>query len=119
MTQTRIALLLLLCLSAALFVSCNNKPASNASQTPAKRYQLKGKVVSVDQKNKTVDIDSAAIPGFMDAMTMPYSVKPESELEQLHPGDSIAADLVVTGDGGWLENIVITGHAAATAGQKK
>jgi protein SCO1/2 len=119
MTQTRIALLLLLCISGTLFISCNNKPASNASQTPAKRYQLKGKVVSVDQKNKTVDIDSEAVPGFMDAMTMPYSVKPESEIEKLHRGDSITADLVVTEGGGWLENIAITGHAAATAEQKK
>ena len=49
----------------------------------------------------------------MAAMTMPYSVKPESELDKLSPGDSITADIVVQDDNGWLQNIVVTRHAGA------
>jgi protein SCO1 len=78
-----------------------------------RHYQLKGKVASIDQRAKMLNVDSEAIPGFMDAMTMPYKVKPESELEQLHPGDVISASLVVEDDGAWLENITVTSHSSA------
>jgi protein SCO1 len=74
-----------------------------------RHYQLKGKVASIDQRAKMLNVDSEAIPGFMDAMTMPYKVKPESELGKLHPGDAVTADLLVEDDGAWLQNIhVIT-----------
>jgi protein SCO1/2 len=56
-----------------------------------------------------LNLDSEAIPGYMDAMTMPYSVRPESELDQLHPGDAITADLTVEDDHTWLENIRVVG----------
>jgi protein SCO1 len=76
---------------------------------PVRHYQLKGKVASIDQRAKMLNVDSEAIPGFMDAMTMPYKVKPESELGKLHPGDAVTADLLVEDDGAWLQNIhVIT-----------
>jgi protein SCO1/2 len=115
-------LLLLTCiLFAAMAASCDKKSAQNTSQTAAqssaKRYHLKGKVVSVDKLSKMVNVDSEAIPGFMDAMTMPYQVKPEGELDKLHPGDAVAADVVVQDDSAWLENIAVTGHTAP--GQNK
>jgi Uncharacterized conserved protein len=95
---------------AALTISCHKSPA----QSNAKRYHLKGKVVSVDTRAKMVNVDSEDIPGFMPAMTMPYEVKPESDLQKLSPGDEITADVVVQDDKGWLEKIVVTKHAGAT-----
>lgn len=92
-----------ICLAVALSTSCNKTPA-----TAAKRYHLKGKVVSIDKQGKMANIDSEAIPDFMGAMTMPYTVKPEGELDQLKPGDAITADVVVQDEGAWLENIVVT-----------
>jgi protein SCO1/2 len=99
--------------------SCNSgshQPNANMSSSvqasTAKRYHLKGKVVSIDKPSKMAIIDGEDVPGFMAAMTMPYQVKPESELDKLSPGDSITADIVVQDDNGWLENIVVTGHAA-------
>ena len=78
------------------------------AQTPAaKRYHLKGKVVSVDKRAKMLNVDSEAIPDFMDAMTMPYQVRPESELDTLKPGEAITADVVVQDDKSWLENIAV------------
>jgi protein SCO1/2 len=100
-------------------VSCDKKTAQNtsqpATQSSAKHYKLKGKVVSLDKQSKMVNVDSETISGFMEAMTMPYKVKPESELDNLHPGDLITADLIVQdeGAGAWIENIVVTGHSAA------
>ena len=47
------------------------------------------------------------IPGFMSAMTMPYRVKDAKDLDRMTPGDAIQADVVVSGERVWLENIVI------------
>jgi Cu/Ag efflux protein CusF len=87
-----------------------NVPSSVQAST-AKRYHLKGKVVSIDKPSKMAIIDGEDVPGFMAAMTMPYQVKPETELDKLSAGDSITADIVVQDDNGWLENIVVTEHA--------
>ena len=99
----------------ASLTACNrtsNQPATGSVQaSSAKRYRLKGKVVSIDKPSKMAMIDGEDIPGFMAAMTMPYQVKPESELDKLKPGDQISADVVVQDDNGWLENIAVTGHA--------
>lgn len=113
----KIAILLLSCTIAFTAVSCNKKSAESASPAHSKQFHLKGKVVSVDDRAKMVNVDSEAIPGFMDAMTMPYKVKPDSELNQLHPGDDVTADLLVADDGAWLENITVTRHSSA--GQNK
>ena len=111
------ATLLLFVLSS---VACNkgeNQPTVvMPPQVPAaKRYHLQGKVLSVDKRANMLNVDGEAIPGFMAAMTMPYKVKPATELDKLSPGDAIAADVVVQGDNSWLENIVVTGHSAAPA----
>ena len=103
----------------AAFSACNNtsQPASQSSSaqaSSAKRYQLKGKVVSIDKRAKMANIDAEAIPGFMDAMTMPYPIKPESDLDKLQAGDLVTGDIVVQDDNSWLENVVVTGHGAAT-----
>ena len=107
------ATLLALLISMTL-VACNRTPAANQS-TAAKRYHLKGKVVSVDKRASMLNVDGEAIPGFMEAMTMPYQVKPASQLDKLAPGDAITADVVVQDDNSWLENIAVTGHSTPPA----
>ena len=108
-----------ICLASTLFsVSCTKssqpgpETAQTAAATPAaKRYHLRGKVVSVDKQSKMLNVDGEAIPDFMDAMTMPYEVKPESAMDKLKPGDAITADVVVQDEKAWLENIAVTGHS--------
>jgi protein SCO1 len=104
-----------------LTLACNknsNEPTGTMSVqvSSQKRYHLKGKVVSVDNRANMLNVDGEDISGFMGAMTMPYQVKPVSELDKLAPGDAITADVVVQDDNSWLENIAVTGHAA-TAGK--
>lgn len=113
---------LVMCLILFSFsLACNksSQPAPRASSetTSAKHYHLKGKVVSIDKQGKMLNVDSEAIPGFMDAMIMPYRVKPESELDKLHPGDVITADLISQDDNAWLENITVAAHSST--GQNK
>jgi protein SCO1 len=82
------------------------------SAPPERRYHLHGKVVSVDLQQGFAQIDSDAIPGFMDAMTMPYQIPDASVLATLKPGDEITADLVVTEKGDHLEHIAILKHGS-------
>jgi hypothetical protein len=49
-------------------------------------------------------------------MIMPYTIKPPSTLDQLQPGDSITADVVVEPDKYWIENVKVTRHSKAPAG---
>jgi protein SCO1/2 len=94
----------------------------HAQQTPAKRYPFTGRVISLDTHEKSAVIDGDNIPGFMDAMTMSYKMKPPTMLNQISPGDSISAEVVVQSAGQndpasdyWLENVKVTAHGKAPA----
>jgi protein SCO1 len=67
-------------------------------EAPTTTYKLHGKVVSIDRLGHQLIVDHDAIPGFMDAMTMPYPVKDNSMLDQVSTGDEIEADLRVQED---------------------
>src|SRR5271170_5197626 len=109
-----------ICLAAIVLapVACNKNSAPAPSAPQAKRYHLVGKVVSVDQQRASVMVDGQEIVGFMAAMEMPYSVRDLKLLAPLGPGDEITADVVVTDDGAYLENIVVTrkGDAKGSTG---
>ncbi|MGA3264020.1 MAG: SCO family protein [Terracidiphilus sp.] len=77
-------------------------------------YKLRGKVVSTDAARGEVTLDHEAIPGFMEAMTMPYKLKDASILGELHPGDMITADVLVWQDPNadmLLDHIVVVAQA--------
>jgi protein SCO1/2 len=61
-------------------------------------YKLRGKVESTDATKGRVTLNHEAIPGFMDAMTMPYKLKDAAIIGELHPGDVITADVLVSQD---------------------
>jgi protein SCO1 len=86
----------------------------------AKRFPFTGRVQSVDMQNQAAVIDGDTIPGFMDAMAMSYTVKPSATVNQLKPGDSISAEVVVVSSGAknndspseyWLENVKVVAHS--------
>ncbi len=79
------------------------------------RYDLKGKVISVDRNLKTATIAHEAIPGFMEAMTMSFVIRDEWAMSVLAPGQTVEGTLVVDGIDSWLEGIVIREAPSATA----
>lgn len=87
---------------AALYVTgCHSgaKPVAQSAspnQSSYKTYHLRGKVVSTDPSTGQITVNHEAIPGFMEAMTMPYRVKNPGILSDLHSGDVITADLFVS-----------------------
>ena len=103
-----IGLLLLLAVS----VGCNR----------TKKYSLQGEVVSKNQEISEITVKHGDIPGFMPAMAMPYRVKDPGIVQELQPGDKIAAEVILGKDSSdyWLEDIRITdesgrGHVKASA----
>jgi protein SCO1/2 len=85
-----------------------------SSSTNYKVYKLRGKVVSTDAAKGEATLNHEAIPGFMDAMTMPYKLKDASILSELHPGDVITADVLVSADPNadyLIDHIVVVGQA--------
>jgi protein SCO1 len=63
-----------------------------------KVYKLRGTVVATDAAKGEVMLHHGAIPGYMDAMTMPYKLKNPNIASELHPGDVLTADLLVPDD---------------------
>lgn len=87
---------------------------SSSASSEYKTYKLRGKVVSTNPSSGEVTLDHEAIPGFMDAMTMPYKLKDTNILSELHPGDILTADVLVSQNadaGVLLDHIVVVGQA--------
>jgi len=84
-----------------VLAGCHAGRNSDTAASPVqnvKVYKLRGKVVSTDAAKGEVTLNHEAIPGFMDAMTMPYKLKDATILSELHPGDVITADVAVSQD---------------------
>jgi protein SCO1 len=82
-----------------LITGCHAGPrpdAQSSGDSSYKTFTLRGKVVSTNSSTGEVTVNHEAIPGFMEAMTMPYRVKDANILSELHPGDVITADLLVS-----------------------
>jgi protein SCO1/2 len=89
-------------------------PAQSTASPHFKVYHLRGKVVSTDAAKGEVTLNHEAIPGFMEAMTMPYKLKDASILGELHPGDVLTADVLVSEDPDadvLLDHIVVVAQA--------
>src|SRR6266567_7645086 len=69
------------------------------------RYPVKGLILKLDPADKRMIVSASAIPGFMEAMTMPYSVRDAKELDGLKPGTMIDFTLVVEKDSSYAEAI--------------
>lgn len=96
----------MLCL---LFAGCSKTPPK--ASDGARRFELKGKVVSADQAEHKVTIAHEEIPGYMDAMTMPFTLLDDWVYSELKPGALIQATLVVDQNRTWLENPVVSNVA--------
>ena len=92
----------------SLAISLVTAACQHESQVEVHYYELKGTVISVDKGHQQAVINHQAIPGFMEAMTMGYTVKDDPALEQMKPGDHITARVVVAPHNMYLDKVVIT-----------
>jgi protein SCO1 len=89
-------------LFALVALSGCQRDASNA-----RRYELNGKVMTVEKDKHLVTVSHEDIKGLMAGMTMPFVVREEWVFDQAAAGDQITATLVVDETESWLENVVI------------
>jgi protein SCO1 len=104
-SHVSLSLLLLFCVVVVSACQPRTQPPKAAT---GRRYELKGKVVRVEKDRHQVVLDHEEIPGYMEAMIMPYTIKDDQILAELAPGDQLHATLVVDADSSWLEDISFT-----------
>jgi len=76
----------------------------------SQEYSASGMVLKVDRAHKTLVVSCQSIPGFMDAMTMPFDVREAKELEGLTPGAMVEFALVVDGSSSYAEHVHIQNY---------
>lgn len=81
---------------AALVVAIAALPGCRRG-APERRYALDGKVVAIDRTSRRLTVSHREIPGFMPAMTMTFEVEQSPMFENAAAGDTISADLIVSG----------------------
>lgn len=95
------AVLLIVIAIAGLSASCSRSSGNE------KRYDIKGKVVSIDAEKQQVTISHEEVKGYMPGMTMPFSVPKKSDFDILLPNAEVTATLVVDGSHSWLEDLFV------------
>jgi len=68
-------------------------------------YPARGLILALDPSKKSVVISCSTIPGYMEAMTMSFSVLDAKQLEGLKPGTMIDFTLTVQKDSAYVEAI--------------
>jgi protein SCO1/2 len=106
-----LALIAVFLLACSGFWGCGQAKRSSTE----KRFDFKGKVISVEKAQRSVTIAHEDIKDYMPGMTMPFTVKDDWAFDVLVPGDQVSAIYVVDGAQSWLEQLVITKEGAATA----
>jgi protein SCO1/2 len=92
----------LVCL-AALLTACNKKTSQPVPSMQV--YAAKGVIKEIEPDGKTAVIRHEAIPGYMQAMTMPFEVRDTNLLRGLKAGDAISFKLAVTPTEGWIADL--------------
>jgi protein SCO1/2 len=77
-------------------------------------------VLDVSPRERTMLVSHRAVPGYMEAMTMPFRVRHMKDIETLQPGDPIEFRLVVKGRSALVEKVRVGQRpdpAASAAGE--
>src|SRR6202044_3946267 len=73
---------------------CKSHTPMAVAAAATKTFHILGKVVATDPAGGQIPLEGKAVPGFMEAMVMPYKLANPTILSELHPGDRITADLL-------------------------
>jgi protein SCO1 len=103
-------------LTALLICVTVNNASSCRRPSTAQRYELKGKVISVEADKQQLTISHDEVKGYMPGMTMPFTLPDAEMLKHIESGDEITATLVVEGPRSWLEEVITSRKSAPTSG---
>ena len=91
-------------LAALLLASCG---LHGPKEPEGKKYSMQGTVKALDPATKTATIDAGRIGDWMEAMTMPYRVKPDAEFAKLNVGDRIEGTVIVNDPDYYLTTVKV------------
>lgn len=111
MTTTR--LLAALLVTAAVAIGFARSRAASDADTAGPTYEVAG-VVTIAPADGRMTVAHDAIPGYMPAMTMPFTIGPGGA-PRLAPGDRVRFTFRVTADSSHAEDIRIVGRDARIA----
>jgi protein SCO1 len=80
---------------------------SAGSAWATQQFSVNGMVLKVDQANKAIVVSCESIPGYMEAMVMPFEVRDAKELEGVAPGMKVQFTLVVEKESNYVEGVKI------------
>lgn len=94
-------------LLALLLTGCGaDSPAKKPDAAPVlQTFQARGVVKELQPDGHTIVISHEEIAGYMPAMVMPFTVKGTNELQNIAAGDTVAFQLIVSADDGWIEQV--------------
>jgi protein SCO1 len=78
--------------------------SAQAAHPAIVEYKLAGEVKKVDKEAREVTIHHQAIPGFMEAMTMPFHIEDDAALDDLREGDEVEGKLRVERENGQVKD---------------
>jgi Cu/Ag efflux protein CusF len=84
--------------------SCTHQHSENA------RYPLRGEILRIQKDSAQVTIMHTTVPGVMDEMAMPFTVRDTAALSALRVGDSVTAVARVQTEGIFLDSIHVFRH---------
>ncbi len=87
---------------------CLDRPqalAASPDSSKARVFNVSGLVSELPKDGRTVVVSHEAIPGYMDAMTMPFKVREPDVIRGLEAGDKISFQLHVTETESWIDGI--------------
>jgi protein SCO1/2 len=85
-----------------------------ASDANFRQFELQGQILAVRPERREVVIKHEDIKGFMQGMTMPFTVNDDTLLSGKQPGDLVTATLVVGETQAFLSSLTKTGHKEIT-----
>ncbi len=71
---------------------------------------MSGLVLEVNPSHRSMTVSCQKVPGYMDAMAMPFDVRDVKLLEGVKPGATIDFTLVENGDSSYAENIRVRSY---------
>jgi protein SCO1/2 len=109
MTTTRISLLLLGVMAATVAVA---RGRGGDAAPPGHVYTVTGTVTAAPADGRVM-VSHDDIPGYMPAMTMPFTLAADQAYPPLAPGDTVRFQLLVGSGSPRAQRFVVTGHNAA------
>ena len=91
--------------------------ATSSAAASVRTYSVTGEVRQVQFDAKSLVVKHEDVPGFMPAMTMPFTLADTNASPPLHPGDWIRFRLSVSNETSWIDQVVRLRAAAPAANE--